>query len=386
MRNLFFALLAVALAGCQAEDNTDAAAPIAPAEPAAAPVVDMHTSRNALDWTGTYEGLLACADCAGIHTRLTLDRDGRFELMTRQLARGASPAASSGQFDWETGGNIIVLTSEGEQQRFAVGEGRLLLLDAGQTQPAWGRSTAVLAQSNPGWRTTRQNLAEMITDHHWTLVDATDAANQRLEGLFPDPERAFTFSFAESSLHVEGGCNGLRANYRVEADRMLEVMGGMSTMMACEAPLMEADAALSALVSGPLETVLVRGAQPRLVLLASAGDTLVLAGELTPEARFGPPTTVFLEVDAQLVACAASVRSDGLCLNVRELTFDDQGIQVGTPPAWQPFGAEIQGYRHEAGIRNVLRVKRYDPAATPDMPPGPVYVLDLTVQSEVVSQ
>ena len=317
MRTLFFAVLAVALAGCQAENNTNAepilpAQPTPPAEPAAAPVVDMHTSQNALDWAGTYEGLLSCVDCAGIHTRLTLDREGRFELVTRRLVRGAESSASAGQFRWESGGNIIMLTTEEGPQRFAVGEWRLLLLDPGQTQPAWGRSNAVLAQSNSAWRATRQDLAEMIEDHRWTLVDAMDPANQRLEVLFPDPERAFAFSFAESRLHVEGGCNGLRGAYRVDADGVLEVTGGMSTMMACEAPLMEADAALSAIVVEPFETVLVRGAQPRLVLLASTGETLVLNGELTPEARFGPPTTVFLEVDSQLVACEDSVLGDGV--------------------------------------------------------------------------
>ena len=385
MRTLILALLAIALAGCDAENNTDAES-LPPAEPATAPVVDMHTSQNALDWAGTYEGLLACADCAGIHTRLNLDREGRFELVTRRLVRGADASASAGRFDWEPGGNIITLTTEEQQQRFAVGEGRVLLLDPGQTQPAWGRSEAVLAQSNPAWRNTRQDPAEIIEDHRWTLVDATGAADQRLEVLFPDPERPLAFNFAESRVHVEGGCNGLRGVYRVDADGMLGVTGGMSTMMACEDPLMNTDAALAALMAEPLETVLVGGASPRLVLLASAGDTLVLTGELTPEARFGPPTTVFLEVDSQLVACEGSVRGDGLCLNVRELTFDDQGIPVGTPSEWQPFSAEIQGYRHEAGIRNVLRVKHFAPAAAADMPPGPVYVLDLVVQSEVVSQ
>jgi uncharacterized lipoprotein NlpE involved in copper resistance len=56
----------------------------------------MHTSRNVLDWAGTYEGLPACSDCAGIHTRLILQRDGSFELVARRLARDAST------FDAET--------------------------------------------------------------------------------------------------------------------------------------------------------------------------------------------------------------------------------------------------------------------------------------------
>jgi heat shock protein HslJ len=345
----------------------------------------MHTSRTALDWAGIYEGLLVCADCAGIHTQLTLERDGRFEIVTRRLVPDAEPSSARGQFDWEAGGNIIGLDAEGDGQRFAVGEGRLLLLEAGQTQPAWDRADATLAQSSPAWRNTRQDLGDMLEDHRWLLVDGTDAGNRRIDALFPDAERSFAFHFAGSRLHVQGGCNGFRGAFAIDADGMLDVTGTISTMMACPAPLMEADATLAALMAGPLETVLVRGVEPTLVLLTKAGDALVLTGELTPEARFGAPTTVFLEVAAETVECEESVRGDGLCLQVRERTFDEQGLLVGTLSEWQAFTADIVGYQHQPGIRNVLRVKRFEPAAGPEMPQGPIYVLDLVVESEVVT-
>jgi uncharacterized lipoprotein NlpE involved in copper resistance/heat shock protein HslJ len=384
MRYLLVVLSAVAVAACQPEQATAPA--VAPSsEPAPAPVVDMHTSRTSLDWAGTYEGLLPCADCAGTHTQLTLAQDGSFEIVARRLVRGEAPVAERGQFDWEPAGNIIALGTADGAQRFAVGEGRLLRLEAGQTQPAWNRSEAVLPQSPATDDGPRQGLAEMLEDHRWLLVNAADASNQRLDALFPDPERSFAFEFAESRLHVHGGCNGFRGAFQVNADGMLEVTGGMSTMMACEAPLMAADTALAALLAEPLEVVLVRGAQPTLALLTQAGDALVLTGELTPEARFGAPTRVFLEVAAQTVACEGSPRGDGQCLQVRERTFDEQGLLVGEPAEWQAFTADIEGYQHAPGIRNVLRVKRFQPAAGPGVPTAPIYVLDLVVESEVVA-
>jgi len=231
-----------------------------------------------------------------------------------------------------------------------------------------------------------QDLADVLEEHSWALVDATDPVNQRIDALFPDPERAFTFSFAGSRLHVQGGCNGLRGGFVIDADGKLGVRGAMSTLMACEAPLMAADAALAALMAEPLETVLVRGAQPTLVLLTKPGDALVLAGTLTPEARFGVPTTVFLEVAAQALECEGSIRGDGMCLQVRERTFDDRGLLVGGPAEWQTFNSEIAGDRHEPGIRNVVRVKRFQPATGPEGASGPIYVLDFVVESEVVSQ
>ena len=384
MRYLLPVLFAVALAGCQPEKTTDLpAAPASEGDPA--PVIDMHTSRIALDWAGVYEGLLACADCPGIHTQLTLEPDGGFEIVQRRLVRDAEPSSARGQFEWEADGNTIALNAEGDKQRFAVGEGRLLLLETGQTQPAWDRADATLPQSSSAWRSTRQDLGEMLEDHRWLLVDATDAGNRRIDALFPDAERSFAFNFAGSRLHAQGGCNGFRGAFEFDGDERLDVTGTISTLMACPAPLMEADAALSALMAEPLETVLVRGVQPTLVLLTAAGDALLLTGELTPEARFGPPTTVFLEVAAETVECEESVRGDGLCLQVREISFDEQGLRVGTPSEWQAFPAVIEGYQHEPGIRNVLRVKRFEPAAGPELPPGPIYVLDLVVQSEVVS-
>jgi heat shock protein HslJ len=385
MRYLILVLSAVALAGCQPEKPTDPA--VAPSsEPTPAPVVDMHTSRNSLDWAGTYEGLLACADCAGIHTQLTLAQDGGFEIVARRLVRDAAPTSERGQFTWEPAGNVIVLGTAGAEQRFAVGEGRLLRLEAGQTQPAWQRAEAVLLQSPAAGHGTRQGLGETLEDHRWLLVNATDATNQRLDALFPDPERSFEFEFAESRLHVHGGCNGLRGAFLIDADELLEVTGGMSTMMACEAPLMAADAALAALMAEPLETVLVRGAQPTLVLLTKAGDALVLTGELTPEARFGAPTRVFLEVAAQTVNCEGSPRGDGQCLQVRELTFDEQGLRVGEPSEWRTFTADIAGYQHAPGIRNVLRLKRFQPPVEAHVADGPIYVLDMVIQSEVMPE
>jgi uncharacterized lipoprotein NlpE involved in copper resistance len=97
---------------------------------------DMHTSQNSLDWAGAYEGIQPCADCPGIKTRLTLNRDGSYELSTQYLDRQVAPQVVRGQFTWNAAGNAIVLDTKGGEQRFAVGEGRLTLLNRdGSTQP-----------------------------------------------------------------------------------------------------------------------------------------------------------------------------------------------------------------------------------------------------------
>jgi uncharacterized lipoprotein NlpE involved in copper resistance len=135
LRSPFMALLfaAAALAAC--------------ASRVAAPP-DMHNSRNALSWAGTYEGVLPCADCPGIRTRLLLQSDGRFELSTQYIDRQRAPVVRSGRLQWNDAGNTITLPLPGERARqFRVGEGRLLQLDAQGGVPPWDSAQNLLTKT-----------------------------------------------------------------------------------------------------------------------------------------------------------------------------------------------------------------------------------------------
>jgi len=128
-------LLAAAVAGCMPRAETPARA--------GAPV-DSHNSRNSLDWAGTYEGVLPCADCPGIKTRLVLHNDGRFELSTQYLDRQVAPQTASGRFSWNSAGSSITLDAAGWGQQFRVGEGRLLQLNRDGSAPPWDAPNRVL--------------------------------------------------------------------------------------------------------------------------------------------------------------------------------------------------------------------------------------------------
>jgi Domain of unknown function (DUF4377) len=147
---------------------------------------------------------------------------------------------------------------------------------------------------------------------------------------------------------------------------------------------MAADAALTGLMGAPLELVLVKGPEPTLAMLAGSGEVLLLTGQQTLEARYGPGSTVFLEIGPQRLPCANGASPDGLCLQAREITFDDQGLRVGTPGEFQPFVGLIEGYTHTAGTRNVIRVKRFQSGGAQGDPAAAVYVLDLVVESATV--
>ena len=86
------------------------------------------TSENSLDWNGTYEAIVPCADCPGIKTTLTLNNDKTFSITEEYLDRN-SKNNDKGIFSWDTQGNIITLKGETASYKYKVGENILIQLD-----------------------------------------------------------------------------------------------------------------------------------------------------------------------------------------------------------------------------------------------------------------
>jgi heat shock protein HslJ len=345
-------------------------------KPAPAPV-DMHTSKNSLDWSGAYAGVLPCADCPGIKTRLTLNRDGSYELSQQYLERQPAPTTVRGSFSWNAAGNAVALDAAGAGQQFAVGEGRLTQLNRDGTRDASNPPSRVLTAVP-----LAKSLGQTLEDHLWTLESATDSQGRRIDAVSLPQKRPVVFGFTESRVSIQGTCNRLFGGYRINADGTFEVQQMASGMMACEPALMQGDTALVNLTSKPMKVELTPG--PTLRLSSAANGTLVLSGQMTPEARYGEPTRVFLEVAPQHVACNHPLMPDAKCLAVRERQFDAQGLRVGVPGEFQPMNERIEGFTHNVGERNVLRLKRFTRSPVPADASAYVYVLDLVVETETV--
>lgn len=88
-----------------------------------------HNSRNSVDWAGSYEGTIPCADCPGIKTHIILNEDGTFKISSEYLER-ENVFTDEGTFTWIKSGSNVVLKGKETNQELKVGENRLFYLDS----------------------------------------------------------------------------------------------------------------------------------------------------------------------------------------------------------------------------------------------------------------
>jgi len=90
----------------------------------------MHTSQIALDFWGTYKGVVPCADCEGIETTIELKADETFVVRTVYLGKSNEVFTSSGHYHWSEDGRSIHLHGvENGPSYYFVGENQLIQLD-----------------------------------------------------------------------------------------------------------------------------------------------------------------------------------------------------------------------------------------------------------------
>lgn len=225
--------------------------------------------------------------------------------------------------------------------------------------------------------------ASTLAAYHWRLHEANGRDGKRIDALFARPQQPLQLDLRDGRLGVSNACNRIGSEYRIEKGRL--VSGRMAqTLMACADPALAAlDGAIGQRLESRPRIDLTPGDAPHLRLTTDSGDTLDFVGVPTAETRYGGAgETVFLEVDAQTQPCSHPLTPDRRCLKVRERHYDANGLAAGAPGEWQLLYQDIEGYAHEAGVRNVLRVKRYAIKNPPADAPSQAYVLDMVVESE----
>lgn len=223
--------------------------------------------------------------------------------------------------------------------------------------------------------------AATLAAHHWALDQAVDAKGQRIDALFVRADKPVQLDFRDGRVSVSNACNRMGGGFTIEGDRIV-VADLASTMMACVDPKLSAlDREIGQRLRGPQSASLQGGT---LALTSAAGDVLTFRGEPTAETRFGGPgETVFLEIAPESKPCTHPLVPNRQCLQVREVFFDAKGLRTGAQEGWQPLYQDIEGFTHEEGTRNVVRVKRFTVKDPPADASSIAYVLDMVVESDV---
>lgn len=237
---------------------------------------------------------------------------------------------------------------------------------------------------------TPSSPAHTLQAYDWDLVAAHDARGQAAPGWLLAGKRPLRLNFEAQRLSVQNLCNVMGAGYTLSGPS-LQVGQPMSTKRACaERDLMDLEQRVATLLPQAQRFEL-RGATattaPQLEVWFADGSRWELVGSPTPATRYGSAgERMFLEVAPERVACNHPLMPHAQCLRVRDVRYADNGVRQGVGE-WRIFQGEIDGYRHEPGLRNVLRVQRYSLARNGQLPadaPSHAYVLDLVVETERV--
>ena len=261
------------------------------------------------------------------------------------------------------------------------------------------------AESKADEMSAEEQMIASLSRYRWTLISATDKGAQPLNRLLDIKDQvrlSFSQYQGENTLSYSVGCNTMSAGYELQG-HTLTIEDGMSTKMSC-GELDKAENDLSQMMQGKSQLTLVvdnnssinedskndnstdvnlKINKPILTQVTSDATTLVWEGKLTSQAKYNSKgETVFWAVNAKKIVCAEN--SSEMCLQVKPITYDDQGIKV-SEGKWSAFTGEIDGYQHDGMHDEVLRLQRYqldynESAEDEEY----AYVLDAVIESAVV--
>jgi copper homeostasis protein (lipoprotein) len=193
----------------------------------------LHNSRIALDWPGTYTGVLPCADCPGIETTVVLADNNTFVIKTKYIDRGKDVFQDHGKFTWNDAGQIVTLVGTKGTRKFFVGEHTLTQLDsAGNRITGANADKYILKQTivADGAGTANADLLET----HWKLIEVMG------KPVKPTPagEQDIYIVLLKKDNRLAGfaGCNRLIGEWTQKPGNRLSFSKVATTMMACIDP------------------------------------------------------------------------------------------------------------------------------------------------------
>jgi len=120
---LVLALLALAIA-CQKQTQSPNQ------DKAASTTIGVPNANKTLNYQGTYQGVLPCADCDGLETTISLNENNTYVIQSQYLGKGNKIFEQRGTFTWNKTGSIVIFDNiDNAPNQYAVGKNTLTQLD-----------------------------------------------------------------------------------------------------------------------------------------------------------------------------------------------------------------------------------------------------------------
>jgi len=186
---------------------------------------DADNSKNSLDWDGTYIGIVPCADCEGIFTKITLNKDNTFNIKTEYIGKDGAGENVEGKFEWDTAGSIVTLSGLKEKSMppaYKVGENKLVQLDSD--------GNVVSGDLSSNYILTK--IDENLVEKKWKLIEINGVA---LSSMNPQPavEAFIFFQIEGNKVNGNSGCNNFVGTYKTQPGKFISFSQMVSTRRMC---------------------------------------------------------------------------------------------------------------------------------------------------------
>lgn len=220
---ILFMVVSIAVAtGCSTTKKQ--AAVVTPDEPQKIVIGD--NSADSPDWTGVYQGVLPCADCDGLVTTLTLNKDKTFKRVMVYKGKSDQAFEESGKFTWDNTGSVVMLQGiTGSPSYYKVGENQVMQLDL-QGKAVEGELAEMYILKK-----TEQVFDPSLTGKKWKLVELNGKPVEQPAGSGKD--YYIELDTRETRVNGFAGCNGFFGNYELKAGNRITFTKMGSTLMAC---------------------------------------------------------------------------------------------------------------------------------------------------------
>lgn len=196
-------------------------------------IPDNHNSKNALDWKGSYRGILPCADCDGQETTIEL-KDSTYVMKIKYLGKSDKTLLKIGSFTWNYTGNVIIFSNiVNAPNQYAVGENRLTQLDiegnkiTGKLASKYVLEKFITVDINN--ESSVINKQQTITDTKWELIQlmGKPIKSSTKEKIF------YLEFFKEGNIAAFAGCNGIGGKFVLGDFNRITFSNLQSTLKAC---------------------------------------------------------------------------------------------------------------------------------------------------------